>query len=77
MASIIKDGKLFPVKVVFVGQKIQIWTVDGVYTIFIGDKSITVTDEDERELLTDIAQLSPDELDEKWFESLNEFLNSL
>jgi hypothetical protein len=77
MANVIVGGKRLPVKVVFVGGELQVWIVADVYNLFVGDKNITVTDPEARELAIDIEQLNPQELEQKWLAIAKEFLNSL
>ena len=77
MARVIVGDQLLPVKVVFIGNKLDIWIVADVYNFFVGDKNITITGEEADELTADIQNLSPQDLEEKWFAVAQEFLSSL
>jgi hypothetical protein len=77
MARVIVGDQLLPVKVVFIGNKLDIWIVADVYNFFIGDKNITITGEEAVELTADIQNLSPQDLEEKWLAVAQEFLSSL
>ena len=77
MARVIVGDQLLPVKVVFIGNKLDIWIVADVYNFFVGDKNITITGEEADELTADIKNLSPQDLEEKWLAVAQEFLSSL
>jgi len=77
MARVIVGDQLLPVKVVFIGNKLDIWIVADVYNFFVGDKNITITGEEAYELTADIQNLSPQDLEEKWLAVAQEFLSSL
>jgi hypothetical protein len=77
MARVIVGDQLLPVKVVFIGNKLDIWIVADVYNFFVGDKNITITGEEADELTADIQNLSPQDLEEKWLAVAQEFLSSL
>ena len=77
MARVIVGDQLLPVKVVFIGNKLDIWIVADVYNFFVGDKNITITGEEADELMADIQNLSPQDLEEKWLAVAQEFLSSL
>jgi len=77
MARVIVGDQLLPVKVVFIGNKLDIWIVADVYNFFVGDKNITITGEEADELAADIQNLSPQDLEEKWLAVAQEFLSSL
>jgi len=77
MARAIVGGTAVPAEVVFVGEKVQIWKIDSVLTVFVGARNITVTEEDATELEQDLEQLSAEQMDDKWFGEVNEFLSSL
>jgi hypothetical protein len=77
MARVIVGDQLLPVKVVFIGNKMDIWIVADVYNFFVGDKNITITGEEADELTADIQNLTPQDLEEKWLALAQEFLSSL
>ena len=77
MARVIVGGTAVPAEVVFVGEKVQVWKIDGVLTVFVGASNITVTEEDATELEQDLAQLSAGQMDDKWFGVVTDFLTSL
>ena len=77
MARVIVGDQLLPVKVVFIGNKLDIWIVADVYNFFVGDKNITITGEEADELTADIQNLTPQDLEEKWLAVAQEFLSSL
>ena len=77
MARVIINGESFPVTVPFVGNKLQIWIIADVYSLLVEDKSISITDEEADELAADIQNLSPEDLEAKWFAVAQEFLSSL
>jgi hypothetical protein len=66
MARVIVGDQLLPAKVVFVSHHLQIWIVADVYKLFVGDQSLSVTDEEADELAADIQNLSPQDLEAKW-----------
>jgi hypothetical protein len=70
-------GTTVPAEVVFVGEKVQVWKIDGVLTVFVGASNITVTEEDATELEQDLTQLSAGQMDDKWFGVVTDFLTSL
>ena len=39
MARVIVGDQLLPAKVVYVGGAIQVWVVDDIYRLFVGDKA--------------------------------------
>lgn len=77
MARVIVGDQLLPAKVVYVGSAIQVWVVDDIYRLFIGDQSLSVTDPEATELAFDIENLGPQALEQKWLAIAKEFLNSL
>ena len=77
MARVIVGDQLLPAKVVYVGSSIQVWIVDDIYRLFVGDKSLSVTDPEASELAADIENLSAPELEQKWLAIAQEFLSSL
>ena len=77
MARVIVGGTTVPAEVVFVGEKVQVWKIDGVLTVFVGASNITVTEEDATELEQDLTQLSAGQIDDKWFGVVTDFLTSL
>jgi len=77
MARVIVNGESLPVTVAFVGNNLQIWIVADVYTLLVEDKSIKITEEEADELAVDIENLSPQDLEAKWFAVAKEFLSSL
>jgi len=77
MARVIVGDQLLPAKVVYVGNAIQVWIVDGIYRLFVGDKSLSITDPEASQLAADIESLSAPELEQKWLAIAQEFLSSL
>ena len=77
MARVIVGDQLLPAKVVYVGSAIQVWIVDDIYRLFVGDKSLSITDPEASQLATDIENLSAPELEKKWLAIAQEFLSSL
>ena len=77
MARVIVNGESLPVTVAFIGNNLQIWIVADVYTLLVEDKSIKITEEEADELAADIENLSPQDLEAKWFAVAKEFLSSL
>ena len=77
MARAIVGDQLLPAKVVYVGSAIQVWIVDDIYRLFVGDHSLSVTDPEATELAFDIENLDPPMLEQKWLAIANEFLSSL
>ena len=77
MARVIVGDQLLPAKVVYVGNAIQVWIVDDIYRLFVGDKSLSITDPEASQLATDIENLSAPELEQKWLAIAQEFLSSL
>jgi len=66
-----------PAKVVYVGSAIDVWVVDDIYRLFVGDQSLSITDPEATELAADIQNLAPQALEQKWLAIANEFLSSL
>ena len=77
MARVIVGDQLLPAKVVYVGNAIDIWVVDDIYGLFVGDQSLSITDPEATELAADIQNLDPQALEQKWLAIANEFLSSL
>ena len=77
MARVIVGDQLLPAKVVYVGNAIQVWIVDDIYRLFVGDKSLSITDPEAGQLAADIENLSAPELEQKWLAIAQEFLSSL
>ena len=77
MARVIVGDQLLPAKVVYVGSAIQVWIVNDIYRLFVGDKSLSITDPEASQLATDIENLSAPELEKKWLAIAQEFLSSL
>jgi hypothetical protein len=77
MARVIVGDQLLPAKVVYVGNAIQIWVVDDIYRLFVGEYNLNVTDPEASELAADIENLSGDELESKWLAIAQEFLGSI
>jgi len=77
MARVIVGDQLLPAKVVYVGNAIQVWIVDDIYRLFVGDKSLSITDPEASQLAADIESLSAPELEQKWLAIAQEFLSSL
>jgi hypothetical protein len=77
MARVIVGDQLLPAKVVYVGSAIQVWIVNDIYRLFVGDKSLSITDPEASQLATDIENLSAPELEQKWLAIAQEFLSSL
>jgi hypothetical protein len=77
MARVIVGDQLLPAKVVYVGSAIQVWIVDDIYRLFVGDKSLLITDPEASQLAADIENLSAPELEQKWLAIAQEFLSSL
>jgi hypothetical protein len=77
MARVIVGDQLLPAKVVYVGSAIQIWIVDDIYRLFVGNHNLTITDPEASELAADIENLSAPELEQKWLAIAQEFLSSL
>ena len=77
MARVIVGDQLLPAKVVYVGSAIQIWIVDEIYRLFVGEHSLNVTDPEASELAADIENLSGPELEQKWLAIAQEFLSSI
>jgi len=77
MARVIVGDQLLPAKVVYVGSAIQVWIVDDIYRLFVGNKSLSVTDPEATELAFDIENLDPQALEQKWLAIAKEFLSSL
>jgi hypothetical protein len=69
--------QLLPAKVVYVGSAIDVWVVDDIYRLFVGDQSLSITDPEATELAADIQNLDPQALEQKWLAIANEFLSSL
>ena len=77
MARVIVGDQLLPAKVVYVGSAIQVWLVDDIYRLFVGECNLNVTDPEASELADDIENLSGDELESKWLAIAQEFLSSI
>ena len=77
MARVIVGDQLLPAKVVYVGSAIQIWIVDEIYQLFVGEHGLNVTDPEASELVADIENLSGPELEQKWLTISQEFLSSI
>jgi hypothetical protein len=77
MARVIVGDQQLPAKVVYVGSAMDVWIVDDIYRLFIGDHSLSVTDPEAAELAVDIKNLDPQALEQKWLAIANEFLSSL
>jgi hypothetical protein len=77
MARVIVGDQLLPAKVAYVGGAIQVWVVDDIYRLFVGDKSLNVTEPEASELAFDIENLDPQALEQKWLAIAKEFLSSL
>ena len=76
MARVIVGDQLLPAKVVYVGGAIQVWVVDDIYRLFVGDKSLNVTEPEASELAFDIENLDPQALEQKWLAIAKEFFLS-
>ena len=77
MARAIVGDQLLPVKVVYVGSAIQVWIVNDIYQLFVGNGSLSVTDPEATELAFDIENLDPPALEQKWLAIAKGFLSSL
>jgi hypothetical protein len=77
MARVIVGDQLLPAKVVYVGSAIQVWLVDDIYRLFVGEYNLNVTDPEASELADDIENLSGDKLESKWLAITQEFLSSI
>lgn len=66
MARLIQGGVSVPAEVVMVGKRIKIWKINGIYSIFYGAQKLDVTDPEASELAVEIAQLSAEEVEQKW-----------
>jgi len=77
MARVIVGDQLLPAKVVYVGGAMQVWVVDDIYRLFVGDKSLSVTEPEASELVFDIENLDSHALEQKWLAIAKEFLSSL
>jgi sulfur relay (sulfurtransferase) DsrF/TusC family protein len=77
MARVIMGDQQLPAKVVYVGSAMDVWIVDDIYRLFVGDHSLNVTDLEAAELAVDIKNLDPQALEQKWLAIANEFLSSL
>ena len=77
MARVIVGDQLLPAKVVYVGSAMDVWIVDDIYRLFVGDRSLSITDPEATELAADIQNLDPQALEQKWLAIANEFLSSL
>jgi hypothetical protein len=69
--------QLLPAKVVYVGSAIDVWIVDDIYRLFVGEHSLSITEPEASELASDIKNLDPPALEQKWLAIANEFLSSL
>ena len=77
MARVIVGDQQLPAKVVYVGSAMDVWIVDDIYRLFVGDHSLNITDPEAAELAFDIKNLDPPALEQKWLAIANEFLSSL
>ena len=77
MARVIVGDQLLPAKVVYVGSAIDVWMIDDIYRLFVGDQSLSITDPEATELASDIKNLDPPALEQKWLGIAKEFLSSL
>jgi hypothetical protein len=77
MARVIVGDQLLPAKIVYVGNAIDVWVVDDIYRLFVGDQSLSITDPEASELAFDIENLDSQALEQKWLAIANEFLSSL
>ena len=77
MAKVIVGDQLLPAKAVYVGSALDVWIVDDIYRLFIGDHSLSITDPEATELAADIKNLDPLALEQKWLAIANDFLSSL
>ena len=77
MARVIVGDQLLPAKVVYVGSAIDVWVVDDIYRLFVGDQSLSITDPEATELAFAIENLDPQALEQKWLAITKEFLGSL
>jgi hypothetical protein len=77
MARVIVGDQLLPAKVVYIGSAIDVWMIDDIYRLFVGDQSLSITDPEATELAFDIENLDPPALEQKWLAIANEFLSSL
>ena len=77
MARVIVGDQQLPAKVVYVGSAMDVWIVDDIYRLFVGDQSLSITDPEAAELAADIKNLDPQVLEQKWLAIANEFLSSL
>jgi len=57
MARVIVGDQQLPAKVVYVGSAIQVWIVNDIYQLFVGNRSLSVTDPEATELAFDIENL--------------------
>ena len=77
MARVIVGDQQLTAKVVYVGSAMDVWIVDDIYRLFVGDQSLSITDPEAAELAADIKNLDPQVLEQKWLAIANEFLSSL
>jgi hypothetical protein len=77
MARVIVGDQQLPAKVVYVGSAMDVWIVDDIYRLFVGDCSLSITDPEAAELAADIKNLDPPALEQKWLAIAKEFLSSL
>jgi hypothetical protein len=77
MARVIVGDQQLPAKVVYVGSAMDVWIVDDIYRLFVGDRSLSITDPEATELAFDIENLDPPALEQKWLAIAKEFLSSL
>ena len=77
MARVIVGDQQLPAKVVYVGSAMDVWIVDDIYRLFVGDQSLSITDPEAAELAADIKNLDPQVLEQKWLAIANEFISSL
>ena len=77
MARVIVGDQQLPAKVVYVGSAMDVWIVDDIYRLFVGDHSLSITDPEASELAFDIENLDPPALEQKWLAIAKEFLSSL
>lgn len=77
MARVIVGDQQLPAKVVYLGSAMDVWIVDDIYRLFVGDHSLSITDPEATELAFDIENLDPPALEQKWLAIAKEFLSSL
>ena len=77
MARVIVGDQQLPAKVVYMGSAMDVWIVDDIYRLFVGDHSLNITDPEATELEFDIENLDPPALEQKWLAIANGFFSSL